>query len=257
MKRTADDADSSPAKRPKAAVTLTEGKLFQLWGSTFTKQERAAMQLDETAVFSVTDARTADRMTTYMLALSGGPFERVADGCACVGGNSLSFGRALARTGGRVLAIELDQTRHAMLQHNVRVANLGETVACVRADFSRLVFEGPDDDLRRCQVLFLDPPWGGPQVGSMPMDSVELEMGGRSLHDLVHRIARPDFAVQHVLFKLPPNYKFDKLVADLSDVATVSVERAYRKMVLLVASFREQKSAPDQLPEREVMDNAA
>ena len=76
---------------------MDEGKLFQLWGNGYTKEERAAMQLDETAVYSVTDARTADRITKLMLGLSGGPFTRVADGCACVGGNSLSFGRALAK----------------------------------------------------------------------------------------------------------------------------------------------------------------
>ncbi|KAJ8613126.1 hypothetical protein CTAYLR_004815 [Chrysophaeum taylorii] len=140
MKRQGDEEEGS-RKRPKGAVEVSEGKLFQLWGKGYTKEERAAMQLDETAVYSVTDARTADRITTHMLALEGAPFRLVADGCGCVGGNSLSFGRALAKQGGRVMAIELDPIRFAMLENNVRVSGLVETVTCVCGDSAQLVLD--------------------------------------------------------------------------------------------------------------------
>lgn len=221
-KRKEDNTAASTHKRQKVgrAVDLSDGKRFQLWGNGYSKEERTAMQLDDTAVFSVTDARTADRITKHMLTLAGGPFEKVADGCACVGGNSLSFGRALTKTGGKVLAIEIDETRFRMLENNVRVARLEKTVTCVLGDFAQLVLEEDDANdaslqaravLRESELLFLDPPWGGREVDDMPNDSVELEMSGRSLPDLIHRISQADFATQHVLLKLPPSYKLHKL----------------------------------------------
>ena len=81
------------------------------------------MLLDDVAIYSVTDARTADRITKTALALPGGPHREVCDGCACVGGNVISFARAL-RKGGRVTGIEFDATRCEFLRHNVAAAGV-------------------------------------------------------------------------------------------------------------------------------------
>lgn len=83
-------ADPPPPR--ERAADVSKGKRFQLWGSKCSDEQRGAMLLDEVAVYSVTDARTADRITKYAFALPGGPPRDVCDGCACVGGNVASPG---------------------------------------------------------------------------------------------------------------------------------------------------------------------
>jgi len=238
-----DDEEKPLSKRAKvsssgSAVAVDEGKLYQLWGSSYTKSERSSFQLDGTAVYSVTDARTADRIAKVVGALAGAPFRHVCDGCACVGGNALSFGRNLREA--TVTAVELDGTRFEMLRHNAGVAKL--EIRCVQGDFAALLGAAEDDDrttLRDVEVLFLDPPWGGKAVDDAPLGTVELRLGGLGLHEICRRVAKEPFQVRHVLFKLPPSYNFDKLQADLgSDDFDVTLERSFRKMVLVVVSLK-------------------
>ena len=72
----------------------------------------------------------------------GGPHREVCDGCACVGGNVISFARAL-RKGGRVTGIEFDATRCEFLKHNVATA--GVPAEILRGDVAQeRVVRGPD-----------------------------------------------------------------------------------------------------------------
>ena len=159
----------SAAAKHKAA-DVSAGKRFQLFGGKCSDDARKNMLLDDVAIYSVTDARTADRITKTALALPGGPHREVCDGCACVGGNVISFARAL-RKGGRVTGIEFDATRCEFLKHNVATA--GVPAEILRGDVARATAEEDTDDgdgwacrsaVRRADLLFLDPPWGGPDV---------------------------------------------------------------------------------------------
>ena len=101
QKRAADDDAAGDGKRARA-----DGKVFQLF-SKLSEDKRARLQLDDEAFFSVTDQRSAERITRVILALDGvTDASRVSDGCACVGGNVLAFRAAFSR--GHVRAIELD-----------------------------------------------------------------------------------------------------------------------------------------------------
>ena len=66
-----------------------------------------------------------------------------------------------------MLAVEIDDARFEMLENNVSVSRLGDTVTCVRGDFARLVDEA-FPPLRDSEVVFLDPPWGGKAVDAKP-----------------------------------------------------------------------------------------
>ena len=118
----AEQPPVSAAAKSKAA-DVSAGKRFQLFGGKCSDDARKNMLLDDVAIYSVTDARTADRITKTALALPGGPHREVCDGCACVGGNVISFARAL-RKGGRVTGIEFDATRCEFLKHNVAAAGV-------------------------------------------------------------------------------------------------------------------------------------
>ncbi|XOB98870.1 THUMP-like domain-containing protein [Deinococcota bacterium DY0809b] len=63
-----------------------------------------------------------------------GPYDRVADLGAGIGGDAL----ALAAAGKRVLAVELDPVRAALLEHNAAALGLAERVRVLRADWRTL-----------------------------------------------------------------------------------------------------------------------
>jgi predicted RNA methylase len=208
------------------------------------------MQLDSVSVYSVTDAHTADEITEIALALPGiSRSSRIVDGCACVGGNLISFARAarmgLGGRGGIVVGIEMDPGRFEMLRNNARVSGVATKTRCYNADFADSIFSPEDDpattDLARglltdCDLLFLDPPWGGPDVNHRPMNTVELSLSGRSMGEICRRMAKKSRA-KHVLLKLPPNYALAKLKSELEDIAEVSIVQSLRKIVLVVVSF--------------------
>lgn len=239
----AEQPPVSAAAKHKAA-DVSAGKRFQLFGGKCSDEARKNMLLDDVAIYSVTDARTADRITKTALALPGGPHREVCDGCACVGGNVISFARAL-RKGGRVTGIEYDATRCEFLRHNVAAAGVPAEV--LRGDVAKATADEDSDDgagwacrsaVRRADLLFLDPPWGGPDVARRPAGSVRLGLGGVDVGELCRRVAGAGFRARHVLLKLPPNYDVAFLEETLAGVAAVKVDPAFRKMILAVVSFR-------------------
>ena len=130
QRRSSNDHNGPPtfekkmeSDRKRRRVEVDDGKRWQFWGKSYTKEERAEFEHDETAMYSVTDARTADRISKLVQDLG---CDDIVDGCACVGGNTLSFGRHFKK----VTAIELDKTRFAMLEHNCGLQCLRSTV-CV------------------------------------------------------------------------------------------------------------------------------
>ncbi|KAK7241476.1 hypothetical protein SO694_00058162 [Aureococcus anophagefferens] len=178
-------AESSASQTAASrAVEVSDGKRFQLWGTQCSEAARKGMLLDEVAVYSVTDARTADRITKLALKLPGAPFSEICDGCACVGGNH------------NVETAGLDAT---CLHGDIAAATAAEEPAEVSGDLAaarRSV---------RADLLFLDPPWGGPEVSARPMGSVSFDMSGVDLAALCARCNAPGFRCKHVLLKLPPN----------------------------------------------------
>lgn len=78
--------------------------------------------------------------------------ETVLDGFAGVGGSAI----ALARAGKKVTAIELDDSRLKMAQHNAAVYGVSETITFLQGDFLKLA------PTVQADTVNLDPPWGGP-----------------------------------------------------------------------------------------------
>ena len=229
------------------AATVSDGKRYQLWGTALSEAQRKSMLLDDVAIYSVTDARTADRITKLVLKLSP-PVRRVVDGCACVGGNVLSFARAFGKVaGGAVAGVELDATRCSFLRHNVSEAGVAADV--YEGDVAAATEFGADvtplsRTLEDADLLFLDPPWGGPEVSAKPAGTVRLSMSGVDVAVLVKRFANQNFRAKFVLLKLPPNYDLGSLERGLADVASVKVETAFRKMILAVVTLKGKGGAP-------------
>ncbi|KAG9016587.1 hypothetical protein FRB90_002921 [Tulasnella sp. 427] len=111
--------------------------------------------LDEEGWYSVTPERIADQ---------------IAERCRCgtildafcgVGGNSIAF----AKTCERVLALDNSPTRLALARHNATIYGVQDRIdfiLCDYLDFARAYAKLPPAR-RTIEVVFLSPPWGGPQ----------------------------------------------------------------------------------------------
>ncbi|EEY59244.1 uncharacterized protein PITG_11741 [Phytophthora infestans T30-4] len=207
---------------------------------------RSQLQVDEVAEFSVTDFEMATKISQFVLDLffpskdgttseSGSSVHDdgtattekckkyslvVTDGTACVGGNVLSFCDFFTH----VNAVENDSTRMQMLRHNLQVLQK-TNVKCIYANYLDVMLELEQD------VVFLDPPWGGPEYKGL--DKVDLFLGGFPLHDICSRLKG---SAKCVVLKVPSNFddaKFSQLVP-----GKVVIRRDLKKMHLVLLDFR-------------------
>lgn len=186
-----------------------------------TKAIREKIQLDEVAQYSVTDTRTADEISDFIAQLDG--LNRgnitITDGTACCGGNTTSFCKKFKK----VQAVELDQTRCNMLQHNLKLLEY-TNVICYNADYLNLL-----SSLRQ-DIVFLDPPWGGPSYKDQ--DKVELFLGDVSLDKICDSLKG---RTKYIIIKAPPNLNYEKFSAKIT--GNLQVFHQFRKMLLIVVDY--------------------
>jgi len=119
----------------------------------------------------------------------------VLDAFGGVGASAIGF----ARNGKKVICVEADAGRCAMIRNNVSVYGLSALVTVVHADVlqvkDRLVYD----------AVYLDPPWGGPDYARRPRFMMkDFDPGG----DVLLR----SFAdVKEVLLTVPVNFDFSGL----------------------------------------------
>ena len=186
-----------------------------------TYEQRVQLQLDSTAVFSVTDGDTAQRTADVIAHLFSLATTRanpagchVVDVCACAGGSALAFAAHPDVT--HITAVELDPVRARHVEHNARVCGLSDDrirAVCGDGTHADVLTR---DGTRPCDVVFCDPPWGGPQysaAAAIPVDCISL--GDMTMPDLAHRWLHDDL-VPLVALGMPLNYDDTALVRHLT-----------------------------------------
>ena len=123
---------------------------------------------------------------------------RSLDICSGIGAMSV----ALARSGQQVTAIEIDQDRVAMAQHNAGIYGVADRIDFRHADItSTATLQSLPEDI---DTVFLDPPWGGGPGGYQHRQVTyleDLQLAGFDLRVLVGKIA-----CREVMMRLPPNF---------------------------------------------------
>ena len=222
------------------------------------------MRMDEEALFSITDCKSAQKISAKLLALRGiDASSVVTDLTACVGGNVISFGAHFSR----VNAVEIDATRHDMLVTNVRDVVGLKNVRFFNCDAVQLFASSSDsssssssghygggggdgggasgaaavpvsvetvsgaEERLQQDILFLDPPWGG--LDYRASDQLHLHLGGVDMGELVETRLRG--RAKYVALKLPQNFAVDDFKRDVS--GAVTAYRDLRKMLLLIVDY--------------------
>ena len=189
---------------------------------------RALLRLDEEAAYSVTDMYTADKMTRDIVRFAGGAV--ICDATACVGGNASSFARAFKT----VVAIERDPTRYNYLVHNMSVLR-ATNVKCVCGDALEEVTwvhaHSPPSSLGLTyDVIFIDPPWGGPEYKHQ--NKLGLELSGVPLEEVCRRWA---LYTKYFALKTPTNFNEEAFRAASADfIELVHKNTQLRKVTLYI-----------------------
>ncbi|CAI5720980.1 unnamed protein product [Peronospora destructor] len=207
---------------------------------------RNQLQVDEVAEFSVTDFEMATKISQAVLNLFAPPKDDttsesgnedhedgnmtteerkkyplvVTDGTACIGGNVLSFCDFFMH----VNAIENNATRVQMLRHNLQVLKK-TNVTCIHANYLDVMLELQQD------VVFLDPPWGGPEYKDL--NKVDLFLGDVPLHEICTRLYS---STKCIILKVPSN--FDDATFSQQVPGNVIIRRDLKKMHIVLLDFR-------------------
>lgn len=179
---------------------------------------RNKLQLDNEALYSTTDQLTADKITKDLLKIVPRN-STITDATACVGGNTYSFAQAFRN----VEAIEKDPVRASMLRHNMAMLGMKNvTVKC--GDALKLVPASHHD------LIFLDPPWGGPNYKQRL--KVDLELSDVPLSSICNEFANH---TKYIALKVPMNFDESRFIENTCNTLSLVHRNAQlRKMKLLV-----------------------
>lgn len=181
-------------------------------------EKRKLLRFDDEAFYSVTDQYTADKISRE-LKKQCPQAQLITDATACVGGNSFSFSKHFPF----VQAIELDKIRFDYLKANLQTLET-INVACYWGDCIDVVPYLKQD------LVFLDPPWGGPSYKDKK--SIDLYLSGVELSE-VCKIVKP--YCRYLALKVPQNFaleRFNNRVQGWMNLVYRNTE--LRKMQLLI-----------------------
>lgn len=182
---------------------------------------RDTLLLDEESLYSTTDQLTAEKIasdvSTFIPRTS-----TITDATACIGGSTHAFANIFER----VNAIEIDPLRFDYLKHNLSMLKCNSNISCIngdaRVECKRMV--GGQD------VIFIDPPWGGPEYKNK--GTVSLFLSGTPLADVCRDLASH---TQYIVLKVPVNFDETTFLSKTNGVLTLVHKNAnLRKMRLLI-----------------------
>lgn len=115
----------------------------------------------------------------------------IMDGTANCGGNTISFGLFFDK----VISIEFEKENFDALKNNVNLYNL-DNVEIMHGNTLNYYKKEKYD------ILFLDPPWGGPNYKKKSI--LDLKLGNKDIKDMIHDLK--NLKVMGLVFKLPNNF---------------------------------------------------
>ncbi|KAI0792199.1 RNA cap guanine-N2 methyltransferase-domain-containing protein [Abortiporus biennis] len=159
--------------------------------------------LDEVGWYSVTPEGIATQIAERCRCAT------ILDAFCGVGGNAIAF----AQTCERVIALDTSPVRLALARHNAAIYGVVDRIEFILGDylsFARSYLSTPHKQ-RKIDVVFLSPPWGGPDYisGDSSPSTNEKGKARASLDDSLEYIAHPEFNLSSIqpvhgaeLFKL-------------------------------------------------------
>ncbi|KAI9596756.1 RNA cap guanine-N2 methyltransferase-domain-containing protein [Syncephalis fuscata] len=136
----------------------------------------------------------------------------IVDAFCGVGGNAIQF----AFTCERVIAIDIDANRLQCARHNARIYGVEDRIEFIQGNYMELA------DSLKADVVFLSPPWGGPNYKASTTFDIDtmMPMNGTKLFQQTRKITH------NIAYFLPKNTNLDQLAALSVPGETCEVEQA-------------------------------
>ncbi|KAK3932388.1 Trimethylguanosine synthase, partial [Frankliniella fusca] len=180
------------------------------------------IQLDAESWFSVTPEELAKHTAERLRC------DLIIDAFCGAGGNAIQF----AFTCERVIAIDIDPAKLEMARHNAEVYGVADRIEFICGDFVEL------SSTLLADVVFLSPPWGGPEylrAGVFDLETCMAPLGGSKLFQIARNIT------ENVAMYLPRNINTDQLAILAGPGGHVEIEQNFldKKLIAVTAYFGE------------------
>eukprot|EP01012_Entosiphon_sulcatum_P048492 TRINITY_DN66979_c0_g1_i1.p1 TRINITY_DN66979_c0_g1~~TRINITY_DN66979_c0_g1_i1.p1 ORF type:complete len:271 (-),score=64.00 TRINITY_DN66979_c0_g1_i1:51-863(-) len=148
-------------------------------------------QLDEESWYSVTPEVIASHIAERTLCLCPKAFT-ILDAFSGAGGNAIQFALRFPR----VIAIDIDPVKIECSRRNARIYGVEDRIEYINGDFLQLL------PRLQADVLFLSPPWGGPDYAHYALFDVKKMMmyDGVQMFLDAQRLITP-----HIIYYVPRN----------------------------------------------------
>ncbi|XP_034744411.1 trimethylguanosine synthase isoform X1 [Etheostoma cragini] len=199
-------------KKPVPPEMAAEPELAKYWAQRYRLFSRfdEGIQLDREGWFSVTPERIAEHIA-LRVEHSFPDSQLVIDAFCGVGGNAIQF----ALTGKRVLAIDIDPVRLNLARHNAMVYSVADRIDFLQGDFLQLA------PRLRGNVVFLSPPWGGPDYLTAEVFDIKTMMQPDGFE--IFRLAK--LISDNIVYFLPRNADMDQIASLAGPGGKVEVEQ--------------------------------
>jgi len=147
--------------------------------------------------------------------------EHVAERCSCgllidafcgVGGNTIQFAFSCER----VIAIDINAERLAMAKHNAQIYGVADRIEFILGDYLTLI------PSLKADVVFLSPPWGGPEyINQLNFSLSSMTINGFEL------LRRTQWITKNIAYCLPRNTDEMELRQAAGADETFEVEENY------------------------------
>ena len=135
----------------------------------------------------------------------------ILDGFCGVGGSAIQFAKIF-----KVIAIDIDPIKIEVARHNAGIYNVDQNIEFIVGDFFQVA-----PTLQKIDVVFLAPPWGGPNYKKLPAYDLETNMpnNGKKIFSVASSISN------NIAFYVPKNTKRDQLININQDSKPESVDQ--------------------------------
>jgi 16S rRNA G966 N2-methylase RsmD len=178
----------------------------------------------------------------------------IVDGFCGVGGNTIQF----AMTCLKVIAIDIDPKKIEAAKHNAKIYGVEDRIDFIVGDFFQVM-----PNIVNADVVFLSPPWGGPQYLEASIFDLQtmIPMDGIKIFDTALQIT------ENIAYFVPKNTNIDQLISLAGPGGQVEVEQNllnskvktvtayYGDLIKYNESPEDQEEADQDAPEEKEVEN--
>lgn len=177
------------------------------------------IKMDKEGWFSVTPERIAKHIAERCRC------DLIIDAFCGVGGNAIQF----AFTCERVIAIDIDPVKITLAHHNATVYGVEDRIEFIVGDYMKLIPH------LKADVVFLSPPWGGPDYVSAEVFDIKTMI----TLDGVHVFEETKSITENITYFMPRNADVEQLSLLASPNGNVEIEQNFlnKKLKTITAYY--------------------